>query len=735
MSTLYFKKPPGLYISSGDWNDPANWFDELGVPVDRVPTSSDNVYVIGDVSGTGVAGSVTVGELSAIGGELLSRCDSLSTNEKCCCCALGWGIMICNSNAVTDDDFDVVLNGETIGQHEAKEYSVKGEFWRTDSSITKEALCVPDAGGASDPELCGPNNPSCFPAAAEWPDVTCVPCATSSDMSDKDVDVTLFKQGTNTLEMINTNANYCEKTLPEYEPELCANYGRIWVFEFCKKSDGTVELSKILFSGVYQGYPGANAGPYTFSISAKQQDECVCRPTVYECRQYTGCTATRAPTQRCFETLSECQEQCVKQYFCATYGCVQEPVYSAPEPGKFTTSAACEAVCLERFTCNISSGCSSQGYATVGDTLTQCQSKCQPQSYYCDNGGGCQPLYAAGGQFATLPECTAVCLERAYCNETYGCEWIGYGTTGFLYSNCGTQCQISSYECDAGSGCTGLYGTTRGEFSSEAACAASCLARYQCTDAGGASVYCSFTSYATSGQTEAECNANCQPKSYLCTQWDGCVPSLQTGGFATAGACAAACELNYTCEYYYGGAFCYQTGYQVNAQSFAVCEANCEPLQMRMPITDSGSTVDNVETMLTKLKLPATQTVSNNLNSGVFYAQRERPTPPPYKTLEEQDPTGPGTFLSKTLEKIGIKSSPTCSCKARARIMNDRGNDWCADNVPLIVSWLREEAEKRKLPFIDMAGTLLVKRAISLSRAAKKKQAKNESTATDSADS
>lgn len=94
------------------------------------------------------------------------------------------------------------------------------------------------------------------------------------------------------------------------------------------------------------------------------------------------------------------------------------------------------------------------------------------------------------------------------------------------------------------------------------------------------------------------------------------------------------------------------------------------------------------------------------------------PAPANLPTLEEQSPHGPGTFLSKTLEKIGIKSSPTCSCKARARTMNEKGNDWCEENLDTIVGWLREEATKRKLPFVDFAGKLLVKRAIKLSRAA-----------------
>jgi hypothetical protein len=91
------------------------------------------------------------------------------------------------------------------------------------------------------------------------------------------------------------------------------------------------------------------------------------------------------------------------------------------------------------------------------------------------------------------------------------------------------------------------------------------------------------------------------------------------------------------------------------------------------------------------------------------------------QTLEEQDPDGPGTKLSQMLEKIGIKSSPTCSCKARARLMNEKGYEWCEQNVDTIVGWLREEATKRKLPFVNIAGKILIKRAISLSKKAKLK--------------
>jgi hypothetical protein len=43
---------------------------------------------------------------------------------------------------------------------------------------------------------------------------------------------------------------------------------------------------------------------------------------------------------------------------------------------------------------------------------------------------------------------------------------------------------------------------------------------------------------------------------------------------------------------------------------------------------------------------------------------------------------------------------------------------WCEANLDEIVGWLREEAAKRGIPFIDLAGRMLVKRAIKNARKA-----------------
>lgn len=75
-----------------------------------------------------------------------------------------------------------------------------------------------------------------------------------------------------------------------------------------------------------------------------------------------------------------------------------------------------------------------------------------------------------------------------------------------------------------------------------------------------------------------------------------------------------------------------------------------------------------------------------------------------------------GTALKKLLFFLGVHFLGDCQCHARAAEMDRQGCDWCEENIDTIVGWLREEATKRKLPFVDMAGRLLVKRAIRNAR-------------------
>lgn len=90
----------------------------------------------------------------------------------------------------------------------------------------------------------------------------------------------------------------------------------------------------------------------------------------------------------------------------------------------------------------------------------------------------------------------------------------------------------------------------------------------------------------------------------------------------------------------------------------------------------------------------------------------------------------PGTELKRLLGRFGIVADPGCSCIARAREMDAWGIDEAArpERIEQAVGWLREEAAKRKLPFLDAAGRLLIKRAISNARRASRGQEKGDAT-------
>jgi hypothetical protein len=78
--------------------------------------------------------------------------------------------------------------------------------------------------------------------------------------------------------------------------------------------------------------------------------------------------------------------------------------------------------------------------------------------------------------------------------------------------------------------------------------------------------------------------------------------------------------------------------------------------------------------------------------------------------------SGPGTEMKALLAKIGIVASPNCSCNKRARIMDEKGCDWCEAHIDEIDGWLAEEAKTRKLPYLSLAGRLLISLAIRRAR-------------------
>ena len=73
---------------------------------------------------------------------------------------------------------------------------------------------------------------------------------------------------------------------------------------------------------------------------------------------------------------------------------------------------------------------------------------------------------------------------------------------------------------------------------------------------------------------------------------------------------------------------------------------------------------------------------------------------------------GPGTELKALLGLLGIHAAPDCQCNARAEEMDRNGPAWCRANLATITGWLREESQRRGLPFVAAGARLLVGHAI-----------------------
>jgi hypothetical protein len=96
------------------------------------------------------------------------------------------------------------------------------------------------------------------------------------------------------------------------------------------------------------------------------------------------------------------------------------------------------------------------------------------------------------------------------------------------------------------------------------------------------------------------------------------------------------------------------------------------------------------------------------------------PSSPKVQKVEIE--SGVGTELKKLLKTIGIAASPTCTCNARAKTMNENGIRWCEDNKETIIGWLEEEANKRNLPFSSYLATILINFAIKKAKKPQNKQ-------------
>ena len=84
---------------------------------------------------------------------------------------------------------------------------------------------------------------------------------------------------------------------------------------------------------------------------------------------------------------------------------------------------------------------------------------------------------------------------------------------------------------------------------------------------------------------------------------------------------------------------------------------------------------------------------------------------------------GVGTRLERMLKRLNVELPADCSCRARIDIMNSNGPAWCRDNKREIVGWMKEDADRRGVQFVQFAARALVERAIMATRRSQERRA------------
>ena len=201
--------------------------------------------------------------------ETLQECadnDPTAFQEYCpCCCANDAVIYICNSNHITDDDFDIKLNGTSIGSiylttdntscgSRADERCLEWDYYPwPDYTYTPcpypptEVTDSPGGWWSSDPAILpstlGNSSSPCYPDNNPTnPGWTC--CTTGLTLFT--LDVSLIVSGENIIEMININQNYH------------GNYGSIGVF----RTNSSGYICEHIIDQFYSMWDGGDADFY-----------------------------------------------------------------------------------------------------------------------------------------------------------------------------------------------------------------------------------------------------------------------------------------------------------------------------------------------------------------------------------------------------------------------------------------------------------------------------------------
>lgn len=158
------------------------------------------------------------------------------------------------------------------------------------------------------------------------------------------------------------------------------------------------------------------------------------------------------------------------------------------------------------------------------------------------------------------------------------------------------------------------------------------------------------------------------------------------------------------CQYYNSGK-CVVASHLANGLECFVNEHSCAACSSsENPMGENKVTASIAAAHLYKAKIDLPDDLMNFLGIST-------------KRLVEHAPDdGVGFELARLISWFYVDTDPCLICKYRMQKMNVWGPDVCEEKIETILVWLKQAANKRRIPYVDFAVRLLLKKAIANAR-------------------
>ena len=89
-------------------------------------------------------------------------------------------------------------------------------------------------------------------------------------------------------------------------------------------------------------------------------------------------------------------------------------------------------------------------------------------------------------------------------------------------------------------------------------------------------------------------------------------------------------------------------------------------------------------------------------------------------SLFKKTKKGVGNSISEILKKMNIDYGPMSIARRKLNFLNNKSSEWCHENIDIILKMMKEEADKKRIPYVRSKFLAIIR--LSIIQAQKIKQ-------------